>query len=124
MRRSSTIITMEPYRRGSQGRRDQRSVGVGVAIADYDNDGWPDIYVTNWAESALPQQSRRNLYGRCGKSRSAVGQLVYRSHVGDYDGDGRLDLFVPGYVHFDRDNLPSAAKTEFPTRSAPSAECR
>jgi hypothetical protein len=25
---------------------------------------------------------------------------------GDYDGDGRLDLFVTGYVHFDRNNLP------------------
>ncbi len=25
---------------------------------------------------------------------------------GDYDGDGRLDIFVPGYVHFDRNNLP------------------
>jgi len=29
---------------------------------------------------------------------------------GDYDGDGKLDLFVPGYVHFDRDNLPSSGE--------------
>ena len=39
--------------------------GFGVAVGDYDNDGWPDIYVSEfWQESALPQQSRRHIQ-RC-----------------------------------------------------------
>jgi hypothetical protein len=36
----------------------------------------------------------------------ALGNWSPGSAWGDYDGDGRLDLYVTGYVHFDRDNLP------------------
>jgi hypothetical protein len=46
-------------------------------------------------EPALPQQSRRNVYRCGGEGRRATGQLVTGATWGDYDGDGRLDLFVP-----------------------------
>src|SRR6266852_957161 len=52
--------------------------GSGVAIFDYDNDGWPDIYLVNGAT------------------------------FDDYDGDGKLDLYVTGYVKFDLNHPPIA----------------
>jgi len=40
--------------------------------------------------------------------------MVNRCDLGDYDRDGRLDLFVPGYVHFDPDNPPIAGHRPIP----------
>ena len=37
-----------------------------------------------------------------------LGNWSTGATFGDYDGDGRLDLFVAGYVHFDLNNLPDA----------------
>jgi len=44
-------------------------------------------------------------------------QLVYCRNLRDYDGDGRLDLFVAGYVHYDIDHppVPGSAVVAFPT---------
>ncbi|HMG33266.1 MAG TPA: CRTAC1 family protein [Blastocatellia bacterium] len=81
--------------------------GMGVAVGDYDNDGWPDMYVSNYGVSRLYHNNRDGTFtdvavklgvARKGWSTGAT--------FGDYDGDGRLDLFVPGYVEFDIDRLP------------------
>jgi hypothetical protein len=82
--------------------------GFGVAIADYDNDGWPDIYVTNWGKNRLYHNNHDGTFTDVAeKAGVQLGNWSTGATWGDYDGDGRLDLFVPGYVHFDRDNLPS-----------------
>ena len=45
--------------------------GMGVAAADYDNDGWPDLFVCNFGpNNSLPQQRRRDLHRRRRSSRS------------------------------------------------------
>jgi hypothetical protein len=81
--------------------------GMGVAVGDYDNDGRPDIYVSNFGVSRL---YRNNGNGRFTDVAEKVG--VARkgwstgASWGDYDRDGRLDLFVPGYIEFDLNNLP------------------
>ncbi len=81
--------------------------GMGVAVADYDNDGLPDIYVTGYGGNAL----YHNL-GNCkfedvtDKAGLAVGGNSTGAAWGDYDRDGYVDLFVARYVHFDIDHLP------------------
>jgi hypothetical protein len=83
--------------------------GVGVAIADYDNDGWPDIYVSNFGKNRLYHNNHDGTFTDVAeKAGVALGNWSTGSTWGDYDGDGRLDLFVPGYIHYDMANQPSS----------------
>jgi hypothetical protein len=83
--------------------------GYGVSIADYDNDGWPDIYVGNYGKNRLYRNNHDGTFTDVAeKAGVALGNWSPGSAWGDYDGDGLLDLYVTGYVHFDRDNLPIA----------------
>jgi enediyne biosynthesis protein E4 len=81
--------------------------GMGVAVADYDNDGLQDIYVTGYGGNAL----YHNL-GNCkfedvtDKAGVAAGGFSTGAAWADYDRDGKVDLFVSRYVHVDIDNLP------------------
>ncbi len=89
--------------------------GYGVSIADYDNDGWPDIYVTNWGKNRLYHNNHDGTFTDVAeKAGVTLGNWSTGATWGDYDGDGRLDLFVAGYVHFDRDNLPAGGKDGVP----------
>jgi hypothetical protein len=81
--------------------------GTGVSIADYDNDGWPDIYVSNWGKNRLYHNNHDGTFTDVAeKAGVQLGNWSTGTTWGDYDGDGKLDLFVAGYVHFDRNNLP------------------
>ena len=81
--------------------------GFGVAVADYDNDGWPDIFVSNWGKNRLYHNNHNGTFTDVAeKAGVTLGNWSAGAAWGDYDGDGRLDLFVSGYVHFDRDDLP------------------
>ena len=89
--------------------------GFGCAAADYDNDGWPDLYVTNWGKNRLYHNNHDGTFTDLGeKAGVTLGNWSTGATWGDYDGDGRLDLFVPGYVHFDRSNLPSGGANGVP----------
>src|ERR1700756_683860 len=87
--------------------------GMGVAVADYDNDGLPDIYVTGYGGNAL----YHNL-GNCKfedvteKAGVAAGGFSTGAAWADYDKDGYVDLFVARYVHFDKDKLPTFGSDE------------
>ena len=81
--------------------------GYGVSVADYDNDGWPDIYVGNYGKNRLYHNNHDGTFTDVAeKAGVTLGNWSPGSAWGDYDGDGLLDLYVTGYVHFDRDNLP------------------
>lgn len=76
--------------------------GEGVAVGDYDNDGWPDIYVTNFGKNRLYHNNHDGTFTDVAeKAGVTLGNWSTGATFGDYDGDGRLDLFVPGYVHYD-----------------------
>jgi hypothetical protein len=81
--------------------------GFGVAIGDYDNDGWPDIYVTNFGKNRLYHNNHDGTFTDVAeKAGVTLGNWSTGATFGDYDGDGRLDLFVPGYIHYDMSNPP------------------
>jgi len=81
--------------------------GFGVAIADYDNDGWPDIFVANYGKNRLYHNNHDGTFTDVAeKAGVTLGNWSAGATWGDYDGDGKLDLFVAGYVHFDRENPP------------------
>jgi hypothetical protein len=83
--------------------------GFGVAIGDYDNDGWPDIFVSNYGKNRLYHNNHDGTFTDVAeKAGVTLGGWSTGATFGDYDSDGKLDLFVSGYVHFDRDNLPYA----------------
>jgi len=76
--------------------------GFGVAVADYDNDGWPDIYVANFGKNRLYHNNHDGTFTDVAeKAGVALGGWSTGPSWGDYDRDGLLDLFVPGYVHYD-----------------------
>ena len=83
--------------------------GYGCSVADYDNDGWPDLYVGNYGKNRLYHNNHDGTFTDVAeKAGVTLGNWSPGSAWGDYDGDGLLDLYVTGYVHFDRDNLPIA----------------
>lgn len=82
--------------------------GFGVAIGDYNNDGWPDIFVGNFGKNRLYRNNHDGTFTDVGeKAGITLGNWSTGATFGDYDGDGRLDLFVPGYIHYDISNPPA-----------------
>src|SRR6202521_5070273 len=89
--------------------------GFGVAVADYDNDGWPDIYVANFGKNRLYHNNHDGTFTDVAeKAGVTVGGWSTGPTWGDYDHDGLLDLFVPGYVKFNQDNPPIAGQGRIP----------
>lgn len=89
--------------------------GVGVAVGDYDNDGWPDIYVANYGRNRLYHNNHDGTFTDVAdKAGVALGGWSSSPTWGDYDHDGLLDLFVPGYVKFDLDHPPIAGQGSIP----------
>jgi hypothetical protein len=88
--------------------------GMGVAVADYDNDGKLDLFVTGYGGNVL----YRNL-GGCKfedvteKAGLRGGGFSTGAAWGDYDRDGNVDLFVSRYVRVDIDHMPSPGSNKF-----------
>jgi enediyne biosynthesis protein E4 len=89
--------------------------GFGVAIGDYDNDGWPDIYVSNFGKNRLYHNNHDGTFTDVAeKAGVTLGGWSTGATWGDYDHDGYLDLFVPGYVKFDINNPPISGQGGLP----------
>src|ERR1700682_4869790 len=88
--------------------------GMGVAVADYDNDGKLDLFVTGYNGNVL----YHNL-GNCKfedvteKAGVRGGGFSTGAAWGDYDRDGNVDLFVARYSHLDMNNLPQFGSNKF-----------
>ena len=83
--------------------------GFGAVVGDFDNDGWPDIYVTNFGRNRLYRNNHDGTFTDVAeKAGVTLGNWSTGATWGDYDGDGLLDLFVPGYVHYEMSNQPKS----------------
>jgi hypothetical protein len=85
--------------------------GQGVAVGDYDRDGFPDLYVTQYGRSILYHNNGDGTFTDVTEKAGVAAPGWSSSAVWfDYDNDGRLDLFVCQFVEFDKGkNLPCAA---------------
>jgi len=77
--------------------------GMGVAVGDYDADGFPDLYVTQYGSSILYHNNRDGTFTDVTEKAGVTAPGWASSAVWfDYDNDGRLDLFVCRFVDFDK----------------------
>jgi hypothetical protein len=76
--------------------------GMGVAVGDYDNDGYPDLYVTSYGKNILYHNNGDGTFTDVTeKAGVAAGGWSVSAGFFDYDNDGRLDLFVTRYMEWD-----------------------
>ena len=76
--------------------------GMGVAVGDYDNDGYPDLYVTSYGKNILYHNNGDGTFTDVtAKAGVAGGGWSASAGFFDYDNDGKLDLFVTRYMDCD-----------------------
>jgi hypothetical protein len=78
-----------------------QTYGLGCAIADYDNDGFDDIYITSVGPNHLFHNLRNGKFADV-TAKAGVGDPGFSTSAAwfDYDNDGKLDLFVANYVQW------------------------
>ncbi len=81
--------------------------GMGLAVGDYNNDGWPDIYITGYGASKLYRNNGNGTFTDV-TERAGVNNNLWGTSAAffDYDNDGYLDLYVCNYLTYDEKNLP------------------
>jgi hypothetical protein len=79
--------------------------GMGVAVGDYDNDGYPDLYVTSYGKNILYHNNGDGTFTDV-TAKAGVAAQGWSVSAGffDYDNDGHLDLFVTRYMDWDSDH--------------------
>src|SRR5262249_33729401 len=87
----------------------------GVVAADYDNDGYEDLYVTCFGGNHLYHNNNGNGTFTDVTAKAGVNDIRWSTGAacGDYDRDGRLDLCVANYVDFKLNDLPEFGKGRF-----------
>ncbi|HEX3436888.1 MAG TPA: CRTAC1 family protein [Pseudacidobacterium sp.] len=84
---------------------------MGGAVGDYNNDGWPDIYVTCLGGNVLYRNNGDGTFTDVTKKAGVSdGRWSAGAAFGDYDGDGFVDLMVTNYVDFKLTDLPGFGK--------------
>ena len=78
-----------------------RTFGMGIAVGDYDNDGFPDLFITAYGRCLLYQNNGNGTFTDVtDKAGVATPGWTTSAVWFDYDNDGRLDLFVCSFVDY------------------------
>jgi hypothetical protein len=97
---------------------------MGVSVGDYDNNGYPDLYVCNYGYNVLYKNKGNGTFTNVTKKAGVAGK--YSCSVGavwlDYDNDSYLDLYVGNYLKFDPDYKYYYAPDGFPPPMAYESE--
>jgi len=92
--RGDGTFSVSPFS-GEVALPDGRSAGT--VFADYDNDGWPDLYVAGYADQHLFHNDQGGGFREVGLPPMGSADFVMGASWADYDNDGRLDFFVATY---------------------------
>lgn len=94
---------------------DVRSMGMGVAVGDYDNDGWPDLFLTTYGENRLFRNRGGQSFEEVTEAAGLGGRHGFWAGAawGDYNRDGHLDLYVPGYVEYDPEAAQGGSTSQY-----------
>ena len=88
--------------------------GMGCAFADYDNDGDPDLYITNYKANQFYRNNGDSTFSRFSSGAGGIGHDGFGAGIawGDYDGDGYLDLYIGNYIEYTK--VPQGNEVFFP----------
>ena len=88
--------------------------GMGVCVADYDNDGYLDVYVTAYGSNMLFRNNGNRTFSDV-TSHAGIADPSWSAGCafGDYDRDGYVDLYVANYLDFDEETVPKCGASEF-----------
>ena len=102
--------------------------GMGAAAADYDNDGWVDLYVTGVNRNQLFHNNGDGTFTDVTEKAGVAGLhpklgKTWSISAGwfDYDNDGRLDLFVTNYVNWSLETEPLCTANNVPAYCSPNS---
>jgi enediyne biosynthesis protein E4 len=89
--------------------------GQGAIVADFDNDGDPDLYVTSYGLNRLYRNEGNGTFKEIA-AEAGVGNTGWSTSAAffDYDGDGLLDLYVARYIIFDPAKIPKRGDPDHP----------
>jgi enediyne biosynthesis protein E4 len=91
--------------------------GQGVAVGDYDGDGWPDIYLTQYGRSVLYRNNHDGTFTDVTEKAGVAAPGWASSAVWfDYDNDGKLDLFVCRFVDYSKERNKICGNREIGVR--------
>jgi len=92
--------------------------GHGVTVGDYDNDGWPDLFVTRWRSYALYRNKGDGSFEDVTRQAGLGGDRDWPTSAAfaDLDGDGDLDLYVCHYLAYDPANPRRCTHPESPSK--------